>query len=179
MKNHKIIENINFFREQEKRKSELTLSQVNGLDKSKVYNDHFEVSRVLVDLKDTKHPNELRMHRSLSCSYKALESSRMSVIEGLKSGESLFQSMVKQEGPLFSSRVIEVKKPQTNVNLAESQYFAGIIGKWLPHCTLTAVIFCIFLLLISFEVIGFVKEDIQKRNNLKNIREKTWTNFNK
>ncbi len=35
------------------------------------------------------------MTRSLSGSYKVLASSRMSVIEGLKNGESLYQSMIK------------------------------------------------------------------------------------
>jgi len=59
------------------------------------------VSRVLVDLRGSKHPVDLKMSRSLSCSYKVLDSSRMSVIEGLKSGESLYQSMVKHEGPLM------------------------------------------------------------------------------
>lgn len=96
LKNSKIIENINFFREQERKKIELSQSQINTNEKLKVYNDQFEISRVMVDLKTTQNPEDLRMSRSLSCSYKKLESSRMSVVEGLKTSESLFQSMVKK-----------------------------------------------------------------------------------
>ena len=105
LKNSKIIENINFFREQERKKIELSQSQINTNEKSKVYNDQFEISRVMVDLKTTQNPEDLRMSRSLSCSYKKLESSRMSVVEGLKTSESLFQSMVKKSGGLNESRV--------------------------------------------------------------------------
>lgn len=38
LKNSKIIENINFFREQERKKVELSESQINTNEKSKVYN---------------------------------------------------------------------------------------------------------------------------------------------
>lgn len=90
LKNSKIIENINFFREQERKKLELNESQINTPEKSKVCNDQFEISRVLVDLKTTQNPEGLRASRALSCSYKKLENSRMSVVDGLKSSESLF-----------------------------------------------------------------------------------------
>jgi hypothetical protein len=53
----------------------------------------------------------------------------MSVIEGLKSGEELYQSIIRQEGNLLESRVLEARKGQGKVNMAESQYFGGIIGK--------------------------------------------------
>lgn len=56
MKNSKIIENINYFREQHKMKSRLNESQVSTNQKSRVYNNEFEVSQVLVDLKTSKPP---------------------------------------------------------------------------------------------------------------------------
>jgi hypothetical protein len=58
------------------------------------------------------------MSRSLSCSYARLDSSRLSVIDGLKSGEELYQSIIRQEGNLLESRVVEAKKSQGKVNMA-------------------------------------------------------------
>ena len=96
LKNSKIIENINFFREQEKRKQGLNDSHGKILEKTRVSNDQFEVSRVLVNLRNSKNLEDLKMSRSMSCSYVRLDSSRLSIIEGLKSGEELYQSIVKQ-----------------------------------------------------------------------------------
>jgi hypothetical protein len=84
MKNSKIIENINFFREQEKKKKGLTDSKNSNLEGSKVYNDQLEISRVLVSLKESKHPSEFKLNRSLSCTFKRMDSSTFSAIEGLR-----------------------------------------------------------------------------------------------
>jgi hypothetical protein len=106
LKNSKIIENINFFREQEKRKQDLNESQAKTLDRTRVSTDQFEVSRVLVNLNQSRNPEQINMSRSLSCSYARLDSSRLSVIDGLKSGEGLYRSIIRQEGNLLESRVV-------------------------------------------------------------------------
>lgn len=95
LKNSKIIENINFFREQERKKNELTQSQIHSNEMSKAYNREFEISRIMVNVKSSQSPILVRTTRSVSCTLNRLDGSRMSVINGLKSSESLFHSIVQ------------------------------------------------------------------------------------